>query len=351
MTSERYRVEIGEALRDRERILDLWRRSGFDPDESTSAARYDWFYLHNPAGRGAVYLLLSDPDGTLVGAVGAGPRDFTGDDSSRFRASVLVDFVVDPAHRTLFPALKLMRAAIAGETATFAMVYGLPDTRAIPIFRALRGPPPGTSTIYVRITRSLQYLRKMTGFMRSPLLPLAANALDSVRKLLLRICVHASDVSLSWHDGVPDCVVALMGGTSGSLNSAKGSRSLTHLRWRCNSPSHQGCRTLILRSATGKDLLAYFTCFVDDDSLNILDFQIEEARIPVVTSLRALALAAHCLESASVRIELCATEPWPQFMRAAGFSARRDRPCYVFRSTSAPAQLSKLWLTRGDRDS
>ncbi len=122
----KYRVDRGDPVADRERILALWERCKF-ASGAPARARYDWFYLDNPAGRSRVYLLFSGDE--MVGALGTGTRQLAGAAGEMRSAVILVDFVVEPMHRSLYPALALQKTARERELRDIPMLYGIPATQ------------------------------------------------------------------------------------------------------------------------------------------------------------------------------------------------------------------------------
>src|SRR5689334_16170043 len=103
MEQPAYHVDAGDAAADRERILALWQLCAFGGSAEENAARYDWFYLHNPQGRGRMYLLRASGSDELLGTVGVGARDFRlAGSAEQSPSGTLVDFVVHPGHRSLF---------------------------------------------------------------------------------------------------------------------------------------------------------------------------------------------------------------------------------------------------------
>src|SRR5690242_4714235 len=140
MEQSAYRVEAGDVVADRDRILALWQLCAFGGSPAENAARYDWFYLQNPQGQGRVYLLRASGSDEILGAVGVGARNFhVAGRSDNSPSGTLVDFVVHPGHRSLFPALLLQRTVCEQEFQRCGFVYGLPLAKAVPVVARLAG--------------------------------------------------------------------------------------------------------------------------------------------------------------------------------------------------------------------
>ena len=107
------------------------------------AARYDWFYVRNPAGAGTQFLLRQGSDGPWVGALGVGRREFWCG-PRRVTAGVLVDFIIAPAHRVFYPALLLQRTARQHELGPCTVILAHPNQNSAGVI--LRAGPTAKGT-------------------------------------------------------------------------------------------------------------------------------------------------------------------------------------------------------------
>lgn len=123
----RYRAEPAAWPDAQDAVLALWQRHS--AMGIAAARKLAWGYHDNPAGPGHCVLLRADsvPIGHTapVGVIALHERRWWRGEQT-VSAAALADFVVDPMHRTLGPALILMRAALASAQAQ-ALVYGLPN--------------------------------------------------------------------------------------------------------------------------------------------------------------------------------------------------------------------------------
>lgn len=121
-----YKVEEGDALRDREAILQLWDRNFGHRHED----RFAWMYEQNPTGVPDTWFLL-DTSGEKVGAVSVCKRKFIlqGVEATAGQA---IDFVIDQEHRSLGPALKMQRLLIAEMPRKgWQFLYGFPNDKSL----------------------------------------------------------------------------------------------------------------------------------------------------------------------------------------------------------------------------
>lgn len=342
----KYRVTRGDPVADRERILDLWARCEFGSGEQASE-RYDWFYLRNPRGQGRVYLLWQADE--LVGALGAGSRQFTcAAGEPPLNAAILVDFVVHPAHRSMFPALQLQRYAREQEFQAVEMIYGLPDVKAAPVFRRLGAAIEFTSGNYARVLRSGSYTIKLFSKVPAALVRLACWFVDRARIALVFALCAVYGVSTEWRREFPESLDSLWTRTAFQPDLATGERDREFLQWRFNS-SRDECQVLTVTQR--KTPVAYFVCRREGNELQVLDLlvaQREAAALPLL----ALSRAAWSLEVKTARIVFGGFRGIQGALARAGFKLRDERPCFLMQQAAVGARRlpAGWWLTRADED-
>lgn len=123
-----YRIEVVPAASAGAALVSLWSDHLTGGDGAAARAKVETGYERNPAGAGLA-LLLHDAPGHTVGALCLHPRRLH-DGDRVLRAVNLAGFAVDVAHRTLGPALMLMKRGVQEGTAAFDLVYGLPNARS-----------------------------------------------------------------------------------------------------------------------------------------------------------------------------------------------------------------------------
>lgn len=190
----------------KEDLCRLWRENLALP--ITADAHFQWLYCDAPEPASTVFVLCADvgePDAApeIVGANGFSVRRFqlgTGGDA---RAAVCGDLVVARAHRSLLPALRLVRAVGAHTTSELAFCYGFPNAKAEGVmvragFRVL-----GKTTRFARVLRHAKYLREVAARVSArPRLRAVVNTAARHRRLV-RALVPMLDVA-RLASGVPD---------------------------------------------------------------------------------------------------------------------------------------------------
>jgi hypothetical protein len=345
-----YRVEAGDVATDRERILALWQRCGIGTSAAENAARYDWFYLQNPQGRGRVYLLLVPGSDEPVGAVGVGARRFRARGARQHGFSgILVDFVVHPAHRSLYPALLLQRSACAQEFEHCGFLYGLPLARAVPVVARLPGATRFDSDTHVRVLQSAAFIRSRFPRMPAWMARIAGACADAVlHTAAYTAALLSSGVQCRPVEGQPpDCSACLEQAVDEGISV--GERSPATLAWRIRAPG----RALAMCTFHDGDgaMIGYAMHAMERGSLSVVDFLVPRDSRRARGCWLALARRASRLGAGLVRVEFGGAERVKQQLRSAGYMRWSSRPGYVIQRDGTDRQLDgQWWFTRFDQD-
>jgi GNAT superfamily N-acetyltransferase len=336
-----YVVEHADTVRDREAVLGVWR-GNLGRDERMGA-KYDWFYRDNPLGPPLTLLLKHVASGAVVGVASAGPRRMRVD-GRIIEAGVLVDLAVLPEHRTLGPALQLQQAMLDAAGARFALLYGLPNRKAVPVFKRVGYAAIAEMLRMARVLRHREHIARRVPGTAAALATLAAPVVDTV--------VRARDAlrhlgqprwRTTWMDAPPADLAP--GAEPGLL---RGAHDRAFQQWRFAAGPTPPARWLRVEDRTGT-LRGWFTCQSSDDVLQIVDCGGADGQsAPPLAAILALLRAARARGHASVSLQLAAPEallaPW----RAAGFVLRSQRTVFGRWYATAPAQAA--WFTAADED-
>ncbi len=177
------RCRPGEA---RETVEDLWQRNL--SLEQSAAEKFSWLYEQAPHLPEAVFLLEAtavakaagdgagasgasgtasaassgapEPRPRAVGTAGVGIREIALGER-RLRAGLLADLAVDRDHRTVAPALRLVREVKSWVLGELELAYGFPNHHAQGVFKRVGYTPLGTMTRYVRVLRHRSYFGRI----------------------------------------------------------------------------------------------------------------------------------------------------------------------------------------------
>ncbi|MEZ4361133.1 MAG: hypothetical protein R3B48_13190 [Kofleriaceae bacterium] len=373
---EAYAVQRRRPTEVRAEVEQLWRRNL--PLEQSASAKFSWLYERAPLPPESIFVLgvvpapaaVGEPDFIPVGTAGVGLRELAV--AGRvLRAGLLADLAVDRAHRTVAPALRLVREVKAWVLDELDLAYGFPNQHARGVFRRAGYQPLGPIQRYVRVLRHRGYLERMqpADFTRLPerlRAPaqaalargpgarwLAAATLDGLQ--LARdlpdvvsgyLALDVSSASRPPHD------VDALWGRCGDAYAVAAVRSTRLLSWRY--PEAPERRWFAARR--GAALAAYAVVDQVDDAAHIRDLFGERAA--VVTLLHRLIFDAYRRGAASVSMRYLGDAWLHQALRAARFEAR-DADRVVFWGASsrlaaaqreALADPSRWFLTDLDED-
>ncbi len=201
--------------------------------------------MDNPAGPGAVFLLeaqAADGSSRVVGCAGVGRRMLQAG-SSRRRGFLLVDFAVDPEHRSLMPALRLQRAARAWIETQGGIAYSFPNPPAIGVFRRLRYREI-TVFRHVRVLRYERYVARVVPL--RAVARLLGAALDAAGGTVAAFSRGGpKGYRLEWLREADARFDQLWEETRG-LHAVVGDRDARFLRWRFGSASGTGAELAAL---------------------------------------------------------------------------------------------------------
>ncbi|MEN1939597.1 hypothetical protein WCE41_03195 [Luteimonas sp. MJ246] len=347
--SPHYTIHSGDVERDRDAILAIWG-DHFGP-LAMQPDKYDHFYRDSPHGPPIIQLLRHQPDGALVGVIGAGPRPMYWR-GQPLRAAVVAHFAVTASHRSLGPALLLQQALVEAARGRFDLLYGLPRPGAVGVSRRAGFGVMGELVRHAKVLRHGAYLRRrLPATLAHPL----GAILDTAGVVRDRVAdgltsgLHwrwsaASDPAMDglWHSPA----------RPGALASVRGHAAV---QWRFDLPPAGRARYLLVSDGDGT-LLAWFACDAEDrpgDPLQVLDYWSADALTGLSRPLvRALAAAARAQRRPAIHLLLAATPAALAGWRAEGFVARSSQPIIGLwlGDALAPAGRPDLHMTWLDQD-
>jgi len=154
-----YTVVPAHLQKDRQVILDLWRRNLASVHRLEE--KYDWHFLNNPAGRGQIWILKVG--GLPIGTAALGMRHIKLGDSLTL-AAVACDLAVNNGHRFLQPALLLQRTLMSSACSAVRIIYGVPNPGGAAVLKYVGYRESCPVHRYAKVLRVSPYLRRSGKF-------------------------------------------------------------------------------------------------------------------------------------------------------------------------------------------
>lgn len=341
----RYSVKAATLEQHAEDVVSLWETALYPGEAGQRKIR--WMYASSPAGAGLLFLLDADGSGP-VGVTGIGQRTFMLGDET-VRAGIMADFTVAPEHRSLMPALKLLRASVAQSVERFDFLYSLPNERAEAVFIRAGYRKRGEMIRYARPTRSARFLESRTAGLwariAAPLVDAALLARDLARRRRVparfrygaRSDFNASFDSL-WARRLPGAALISV-------------RSRETLAWRfLDKDPSPDWRVTTVHDESSNELRAYAVWGAQAGAAQIADFlwSDDSAGAALLEQVTWEARSAAC---SSVSLEFFGSADVTALLKAAGFWPRETSPVYHVPAKPDLAQFDGDWyLTTFDRD-
>ena len=347
-----YSVRRATFPHDRQTLIDMWRGNLGDPDQLDS--KYEWFYEISPTGQPLAMVLEFDK-GSLdggrqpVGVAAAGPRVFQVGDE-RYDAAVLVDLAVDKQHRTLFPALLLQKTLLAEGQRLTPLLYGFPNSKAAPVFQRAGYRKLGTIVRYVRVLRTVDYLRKkIPNWMARVVGP----AWDFLSFAFVRLrYIGTRKTRIMWRD-ISQAAVGTVADTVSVQRLLRGFRTSEFLLWRFAPFSKRKFDFISVSSESTDRSSGYFVVEADETVLHVRDCS--PCLLDGRRAGRALMLLfeeARRRGFGSVSFECMAPNDFVRTLQMTGMWPRSERPVFgVLRDDFVSIANSAPWyLTAADED-
>jgi hypothetical protein len=362
--SQDYTIAKANADSDHEKILELWK-SGLT-HAGMPEAKFDWYYRHNPAGAPLVFFLCHGPERKPIGVAAMALREL------RWRAQTvlsgeLVDFVAQPDHRTLFPALffqkEMRRIALEGsakdQPTTCEILYGLPNPKSLPVVKRVGYQLMGQIVRRVRMLRTAGYLSRHAPAWISHLV---GPIIDRVRlAAIVARNIGNRHLESQWlavpddrFDALWQRVATLHDQQSAATSVLIGVRDRAFLAWRFAQCPLRQYRFFTLVSRADKRLIAYAACSPEGESLYVHDFLVDPTEHNASNALwLTLSREAFHEGHTNISVEFLGSRAQQRQLENVGLFAREQRPVFasiantteVIATSTPPASSERLaWL-------
>jgi hypothetical protein len=123
-----YVITHADLDKDQDLIVSLWQRNF----EGSPPGRYEWIYNNNPYGKPTTFLLKDVESDSIVGSYSLFPRRLMLN-GQYVDSYICGDLVVDTKHRSLGPAIMLIKAALKKSEEDNSVLFGFPNHLSGPV--------------------------------------------------------------------------------------------------------------------------------------------------------------------------------------------------------------------------
>jgi hypothetical protein len=335
-------VEIGAHA---EAITALWSRCLRSLTPQSAFGRLQHRYLRNPAGSGATLLLQAEDDTAEVAGVQCLHARVVHHQGRVWRVAGMADYAVSEAHRTLGPALQLMKQGLAVARAQYDWVYGLPNEKSEAVCKRSGLQKLGSIGRWTRLVRSRELLQR---WLPAPLAALLAPVADL--GLLLRDAMRLGGAdALRWEEGhrFSSALDTVWQQRSAELVLSERSRAM--LEWRfSNEP---GRWTLSLARRDDGSPFGYVVWRREGGLAVVGDFFCTDPLRETATLMQGFAWHLRAQRVQRLSVEFFGCPLVAEGLRAAGFLLRtEDQPLYVAPGAQPAPAAERWYFTVFDRD-
>lgn len=328
-------------------IQALWVSNLVGHDPRSAAAKLRLGYVDNPAGRGCALLLYPEGDSQPTGVQGLHPRVFHYG-AQRLSAAGLADYAVDPAHRSLGPALMLMRHGCRLGAERFDLTYGLPNQKAAAVLARAGLKRFGMVRRFARplCSRALlaQRLPSWLAALGAALVDVLLRLRDKCRTATQKPRLECRDAT--WEDPALDEVWAHR-----PASLVLSDRSAAMLRWRFGTPDRGNWQVCVARDVAGV-ARAHTVWRLRDGVAEIGDFFSSDPERLTAPLMLAFARRARRAGASSISVQFFGCKGVTRGLLASGM-ALRPQQAPLFRLPGGPPELDspeRWYLTSFDDD-
>jgi hypothetical protein len=341
-----YSVVVADPAADREAVIALWRDNL--PNPSLMDRKYHWFYCDGTRGPPMLTFLKAGDE--RVGVAGFGIRELRAR-GVPITGGLLADFVVVPAHRTLYPALLLQKELRDAALRDQPFVYGIPNDKSLPILRRLGFIEVGQLVRYTTVLRHSSYLRRrLPGAFAS----VSGGVIDQVRPMYFRPpAAMLTRWRGEWVETVDERFDRLWE-RSQHFDGIIGTRDARFLAWRFLAQPGRRYRIFTVWHGSRNDIAAYAICETVRSTLFIRDLLVDPAVQDDTLRVMVHFLAREAYKDGfvSMSCELLGDAAIVDSLKAAGMLERERLQYFASFSAADARALHKLpwYATRADFD-
>jgi hypothetical protein len=250
----------------------LWRENLTLP--ASPERKFQWLYRDAPDAADIVYVLeaIEGDRTSIVGTNGTALRRYWVA-GRELRAAISCDLAVDRTHRSLLPALCLVRALRNDGADRFDLVYGFPNGKAEGLLKRAGFTELGRARRWAKVLRHAHYVGRLSPRPNAPavvrlvasfprIARVGASTLDALRSAVHLATAHVTATHHVRSYSAPDQRWDVLWHAARDEYDVVGARTAAFLRWRF--PSSPGTRFVALHAPGAETLRAYAVLQFDD---------------------------------------------------------------------------------------
>lgn len=343
-----YVVKQTSYSQDKEAIVSLWLEGFRGMNEDRAQQRFLWMYKNNPAGEGLFFVLYDAQNKDVAGVQCLGMRNCSSS-AGDLKSGIMADLVVGQKHRSLGPALQLVKGVIAQSSHAADILYGFPNKKAQLIFKRGGYKELGGMVRYAKVLRSNRYLSDRVP---SWLSPLVAPAINSTLRLHSAATMLASKASVTgeWVEQFDTRFDHLWAENKHRFRMIS-NRSAATLNWRYGcGPDRENWK--IFTISHNKVLLGYIVASLNNEAAVVSDFAFSGSTRNLFNLFSQFVWQASKHGCQSISLEFLGDQRLISRLGRLGFRPREEQPVYwmPFHEKLATFGVNDCYLTGFDRD-
>lgn len=346
-----YVIHKADLITHKSSLLELWRRNYGHVVEG----RYEWMYERNPAGNPIVFLLYHEQSETYVGSISMFPRAlYVGQKITK--AYICGDMVVDTQHRSLGPAIKLLKATITQcQQENPCVLISVPNDKSEPVTLRVGFKKLDDFVEMTYVLRTKKYLMRhiksqfLAGVMAFPLDWLICLRYEIFTTL------HAKNYHYELVETFDHCIDQTFDAGLDQY-SFIGVRDSKFLNWRVSSSPYNKHGIFLLKTKNNNQACGYIAFTQGDNRAHIVDFSSDGKEKTIKMLFLLFTRYQRDQECDSISLDIAAHQSLLGFIKERGFSLRGRKNLIVTFSSLAELDLTKLvdtkpwYLTAADND-
>ncbi len=344
-----YIVNIEDHTQLGNQVVDLWVQQG-NPRE-VYEKRFQWFYMKNPLPKVTMYTLRKNEESLLLGTKTIMSREWQYKGSVA-NIAVFGDFFVDEKHRSLGPALKLLKAAIETSRVKQDLLYGFPNQKAEPVFKKAGFKNTGHLIRYSRVILTSDLFEQHSKLNKVAFIsPLVDFVLGAYLKLA---CAITTNYTLR-EEMSADSRFDDLWEAAKDKYTAIGQRDARYINWRALAFPKKDMKLVSFSRPNTEDLQAYVVYCTDRKGHFWVDDILCKNGVSQLKSVM-MKFFSYAQENGAKTVSFCFSggEETIKILRSLAMQPRESRPIYGISGNNDKYQLEDFvknaYLTNLDED-